>query len=81
MLFPLARIGDNITVGDLGILAKRVCKNQTEKTTVEVEDMEMVENIKIAYQRFIQMLDDLMKDEPEWIKLRGNEFNPSIGEK
>ncbi len=68
MLFPLARIGDKITIGDLDILAKRVYKNRAnEKTTME--------DIKIAYQKFIQMLDVLMKDEPEWVKLRGSEFS------
>jgi len=70
MLFPLARIGDNIAVGDLDILAKRVYKNRADEQTT-------VEDIKMAYQKFIQMLDDLMKDELEWKELRGNEFNPS----
>jgi hypothetical protein len=68
MLFPLARIGEKITVGDLDILAKRVYKNRANEKTTE-------EEIKMAYQKFIQMLDNLMKNEPEWVKLRGSEFS------
>ncbi|MDD5216199.1 MAG: ATP-binding protein, partial [Methylococcales bacterium] len=70
MLFPLARIGNKITVGKLEILAERVYKNRAdEKTTPE--------EIKMAYQKFIQMLDNLMADNAEWVEKRGNEFNPS----
>ncbi|ASF47419.1 HD domain-containing protein [Methylovulum psychrotolerans] len=70
MLFPLARIGDNITVGNLDILAKRVYKNRANKDTSEKQ-------IKEKYQEFIAFLDKLMQDEPEWVKLRGTEFAPA----
>lgn len=70
MLFPLARIGDKITVGDLNILAKRVYKNRADENTTE-------EQIKEKYQEFIAYLDDLMKEDTEWVKLRGEEFKPN----
>jgi hypothetical protein len=70
MLFPLARIDDKITVGDLDILARRVYKNRADKNTTE-------EQIKQKYQEFIVFLDTLMKDEEDWIKLRGSEFKPA----
>lgn len=71
MLFPLARIGDSITVGDLDILAKRVYKNRADISTTE-------EQIKQSYQEFIAFLDGLMQDDAEWKRLRGNEFNPKV---
>jgi hypothetical protein len=70
MLFPLARIGDKITEGDINILAKRVYKNRADEKATE-------DQIKQKYQEFIAFLDNLMKDEEEWIKLRGSEFNPA----
>jgi len=70
MLFPLARIDEKITVGDLDILAKRVYKNCADKNATE-------EQIKQKYQEFIAFLDNLMKDDEEWINLRGSEFNPA----
>jgi len=70
ILFPLARIGGKITVGDLDILAKRVYKNRVDKHTSK-------EQIKQKYQEFIAFLDSLMKNEEDWIKLRGSEFNPA----
>jgi hypothetical protein len=66
MLFPLARIGEKITVGDLDILAKRVYKNRADEKVTE-------EQIKQKYQEFITFLDTLMKDEEDWIKLRGSD--------
>jgi len=78
MLFPLARINEingdenkyKITVGDLNILSKRVYKNRADETVTE-------DQIKQKYQEFIDFLDNLMKDEEDWIKLRGSEFNPA----
>jgi len=70
MLFPLARINDRITVGDLDILAKRVYKNRANKNSSE-------EQIKKKYQEFIAFLDKLMEDEQEWKRLRGTEFAPA----
>ncbi len=70
MLFPLARIDDKITVGNLDILAKRVYKNRADNNATE-------DQIKQKYQEFIAFLDNLMKDEEDWKKLRGNEFNPN----
>lgn len=70
MLFPLARIRDKITVGDLDILAKRIYLNRADKNTTE-------EQIKQKYQEFIAFLDNLMKDNEKWKELRGNEFNPA----
>ena len=67
MLFPLARIGDKITISDLDILTQRVYKNRAEPSTSE-------QQIKENYQNFIAFLDDLMKDDAEWKKLRGDEF-------
>jgi len=46
MLFPLARIGDKITVGDLDILAKRVYKNRKDEAVTETQ-------IKEKYKEFI----------------------------
>jgi hypothetical protein len=51
----------------LNILAKRVYKNRADENITE-------QQIKDKYQEFIVFLDDLMKDEPEWIQLRGDEF-------
>jgi hypothetical protein len=70
MLFPLARIGDKITVGDLDILAKRVYKNRADESVTE-------QQIKDKYQEFISFIDALMKDNAEWVKLRGDEFKPT----
>ncbi len=70
MLFPLAKIGDRITVGDLDILTKRVYKNRADKNISE-------EQIKEKYKEFIAFLDKLMQDEPEWKQLRGTEFAPA----
>jgi hypothetical protein len=70
MLFPLARIGDKITVGDLDILAKRVYKNRADNNATK-------EQIEQKYQEFIAFLDNLMKDEEDRIKLRGSEFSPA----
>lgn len=70
MLFPLAKIGRNITVGDLDILAQRVYKNRADENVTE-------EQIKEKYQEFIAFLDKLMQDDDEWKKLRGDEFKPA----
>jgi hypothetical protein len=70
MLFPLARIKEKITVGDLDKLVDFVYKNRADEKVTE-------EQIKQKYREFIAFLDNLMKDEENWIKLRVSEFNPA----
>lgn len=70
MLFPLARIGDKITMGNLEILVKRVYLNRKNREATETQ-------IKEKYQEFIAFLDKLMQDEPGWKEKRGDEFKPA----
>ena len=71
MLFPFARIGKKMTVGNLDTLTKQVYENRKDKNVTEVQ-------IKLKYQEFISSLDALMQNEADWKELRGDEFSPTV---
>ncbi|MEQ1638328.1 MAG: hypothetical protein ABL903_16735 [Methylococcales bacterium] len=68
MLFPLAKIDDKLTVGDLDKLAQCVYLNRKDIAITE-------EQIKDKYREFISFLDKLMEEDAKWNTLRGDEVN------
>ena len=71
MLFPFARIGKKMTVGNLDTLTKQVYENRKDKNVTKAK-------IKQQYQEFIRFLDALMQNEVDWKELRGDEFSLTV---